>query len=151
MTTLKLTNEREFERKLERFAKKSGESFDRILAKNTARMHNRAVQLVPVGKSDGPRARQQIKITGKGEVTSQAEHSAFIEYGTEPHTIRVKNKKVLAGPKRTAPSGWNNFSRDWAIYGKEIKHPGTEEQPFMRPAWEYGKRRLLHDIEEEFK
>jgi len=51
---------------------------------------------------------------------TSVEYAEYLEYGTRPHIIRIKNKKVLASKK--------------AIFGKEVKHPGTEAQPFMRPA-----------------
>jgi len=50
------------------------------------------------------------------------EYAEAIEFGTDPHIIKIKNKKVLANKKQGI------------IFGKEVKHPGTEAQPFFRPA-----------------
>ena len=47
-------------------------------------------------------------------------HGAHIEYGTKPHVIKAKNKKVLSDGKN--------------IYGKVVNHPGTQAQPFIRPS-----------------
>jgi len=48
------------------------------------------------------------------------DYAPHVEYGTEPHKIRVKNKKVLSDGKR--------------IFGTEVNHPGTTAQPFIRPS-----------------
>ena len=56
----------------------------------------------------------------EGYVKVGTSHWAPNEFGSRAHTIRIKDKKVLAG--------------DGAVYGKEVQHPGTPAQPFMRPA-----------------
>lgn len=48
------------------------------------------------------------------------DYAQHVEYGTIPHKIRVKNKKVLSDGK--------------TIFGKEVNHPGTQAQPFIRPS-----------------
>lgn len=50
------------------------------------------------------------------------EYAEAVEFGTDPHIIKIKNKKVLANKKKGL------------IFGKSVKHPGTEAQPFMRPS-----------------
>lgn len=52
-----------------------------------------------------------------------------VEYGTDPHVIRVRTAKVL----HNAETG--------EFFGKEVHHPGTPAQPFMRPAL-YRRREL---------
>jgi hypothetical protein len=143
-----IKNEREFQRKLNRLKKKDSESLNRILAENTTRMQRLAMKKAPRGTSKN--LFQNIRIIGKGEVLSAANYSQAVEEGTQPHTIRIKSKKVLAGPKRAAPSGWDAFSRDWAIYGKKVQHPGTDGQPFLKPAWEFSRRRMISDIKDMF-
>ena len=56
------------------------------------------------------------------------EYAEAIEFGTDPHVINIKNKKVLANKKKGQ------------IFGKQVQHPGTEAQPFMRPALDQVKR-----------
>lgn len=141
MITIK--NEKAYNQKLKRFAKKTGKQFDMVLTDATNKMHRKAVNDAPVDNGD---LRQNIRISGKGVVISHKTYSEAVEKGTKPHTIRAKDAKVLAGAARKAPSGWNNFSRDWAIYGKEVRHPGTKGQPFMRPAWEHGRNVLNREI-----
>lgn len=64
-----------------------------------------------------------------GRVWVGTDHWAPTEYGSRPHTIRVRTAKVL----HNAETG--------EFFGREVNHPGTPEQPFMRPA-AYTKRRL---------
>ncbi|MBV2197457.1 hypothetical protein QNN00_14500 [Bacillus velezensis] len=46
--------------------------------------------------------------------------SRFAEFGTSPHLIELKNKKVMS-------DGSN-------IYGKKVDHPGHKAEPFVEPA-----------------
>lgn len=85
---------------------------------------------------------QQITNKGMtGRVTSHASYSQAFEEGTRPHTIRAKMKRVLAGPKRGAPAGWDispkSASIGYAVYGTKVQHPGTNPHPFMYPAWRF--------------
>lgn len=57
------------------------------------------------------------------------DHWAPTEYGSDPHVITISKKKVLAD-KETGE-----------IFGRTVHHPGTPEQPFMRPAI-YRRRKL---------
>lgn len=62
---------------------------------------------------------------GKGRAHAggiRADYWADVEYGTGPHVIRVRNKKVL----HNAETG--------QFFGQVVNHPGTPAQPFMRPA-----------------
>ena len=140
---------REFDRDLEKFAKKNHKQFVEAVRTATTKMHFLAVFRAPV-KTGFLRRGIRMLISGKGltgDVISSAEYSAAIENGTKPHTISVKNKKVLAGPASKAPPGWGNISGDYAIYGKSVKHPGTKAQPFMMPSFMTAKRLLYRLIE----
>ena len=65
-------------------------------------------------KSDG-------KVSASVKTGSRAAFYAhMIEFGTRPHVIKAKDKKVLRIEGRFA--------------GKEVKHPGAKPKPFMRPA-----------------
>lgn len=59
----------------------------------------------------------------RGTVTSYAAHSAYVEYKTRAHIIRPKKAKML----KFKVNGKTVFAR-------LVRHPGTKEQPFMRPA-----------------
>ena len=56
------------------------------------------------------------------EVYNSTPYAPAVEYGTRPHTIRVRNKKVLAN--RGAGQ----------VFGKVVNHPGTPPRPMLRPA-----------------
>lgn len=53
---------------------------------------------------------------------------AAVEFGSKPHTIYPRTKKALYWPGAAHPVA-------------RVNHPGTPEQPFMRPA--LYKRRVL--------
>lgn len=50
-----------------------------------------------------------------------APHWHFVEYGTRPHIIRPRVKRALWWPDAHHPV-------------KQVYHPGTQAQPFIRPA-----------------
>lgn len=50
-----------------------------------------------------------------------APHWHFVEYGTRPHIIRPRSKQALWWPGAHHPV-------------KKVYHPGTQAQPFIRPA-----------------
>jgi len=140
---------REFDRDLEKFAKKNHRDFVKAVHTATTRMHFLAVNRAPV-KTGNLRRMIRMLILGKGltgDVISQANYSKDVEEGTKPHVITVKNKKVLAGPASKAPPGWENISGDYAIYGTKVKHPGTKAQPFMMPSFMAAMRKLYRLIE----
>lgn len=82
---------------------------------------NVLVETVPV---DTGNLKNQIdvKIEPSGEaIISMPYYGYYVEFGTPPHTIRAKNKKYLY---------WEGA--DHPI--KEVHHPGTRPQPFIRNA-----------------
>lgn len=61
------------------------------------------------------------KVSASVKTGSKAAFYAHMtEFGTRPHVIKAKDKKVLKIGDRLA--------------GKEVKHPGANPKPFMRPA-----------------
>ena len=65
---------------------------------------------------------------GVGRVHVGTDHWHETEFGSRSHVIRPRNKQALAWPGADHPVA-------------KVEHPGTPEQPFMRPAL-YRKRRL---------
>lgn len=59
----------------------------------------------------------------------------FLEDGTPPHPISVKNSKVL---------GFLDDGGEWVTWGRHFPHPGTKKQPWLRPAFD-GKHRQALD------
>lgn len=47
----------------------------------------------------------------------------FVEFGTAPHKITPKTKKVLR---------WVDKDTGRTVFAKEVNHPGTKPQPYMR-------------------
>lgn len=138
-----------FQKDLDRFLKKSENGFRYAVDKGTTDMHRFAKKKVrQLTRNSKVRSGTLINniypiITNKGmtgAVISKASYSEAFEKGTRPHLIRIRKKKVLAGPKRGAPGGWPMISGDYAIYGTKVVHPGTKPRPFMYPAWRFGNR-----------
>jgi HK97 gp10 family phage protein len=55
----------------------------------------------------------------------------YVEYGTPPHRIRPRKKKALYWDGAPHPMGL-------------VRHPGAEEQPFMRPSLYH--RRVIYKL-----
>jgi len=55
----------------------------------------------------------------------QAPYGGYVEFGTGPHVIRPKTKKVL--------SFVVNGKR---VFATKVNHPGTKAQPYVRPAFD---------------
>lgn len=68
-------------------------------------------------------------VNGTGIITVGTDHWAPTEFGSGPHIIRS------SGP-------WSLHNRETGErFGREVHHPGTPAQPFIRPA--VYKRRAL--------
>lgn len=103
--------------------KMTGELHDAI-AQSILRIERNTKREAPVNKQGGggnlrQSIRSQMIGTAKGMVEVGAEYGAYVEFGTRPHIIRVKNKKVLAN-RRTNQ-----------IFGRVVHHPGTKANPFF--------------------
>lgn len=146
---------RGFEREMMLFATKNERDFKIAIADSTNKMHKMAKTKVRnYTRNSKVKSGTLINsiihnITSRGmtgEVISNADYSQAFEYGTRPHHIRIKNKKVLAGPYRGRPAGWivskASKALGYAVYGKKVQHPGTHPRPFMFPAWRFGCRNL---------
>lgn len=58
------------------------------------------------------------------KVGTNVKYAPYIEYGTEPHEIKPKDKEALR---------WFD-ENDNPVFAKSVDHPGTQAQPFLRPA-----------------
>ncbi|MCY9334120.1 hypothetical protein MOF01_08115 [Bacillus spizizenii] len=63
--------------------------------------------------------------------------SRFAEYGTSPHLIKLKNKKVMTDGTK--------------IYGKEVDHPGHKPEPFVEPALINNEREAINRMKTYFQ
>lgn len=120
------------------------EKLKKVLFKSVVKMHELAVINAPV---DIGRLKNSIKFFplsfGLSSYTIYVgvEYGADVEFGTSPHVIKPVNRKALkfkVGNK--------------IIFSKKVQHPGTEAQPFLRPALDQVKNIWLKRyIESEFK
>jgi hypothetical protein len=157
-------DDRGFQKEMRAFARKSDGDFKRAVLKATLQMERLAKQKVR-NMTQNARVKSSNlvnsiykQITGNGltgAVISAASYSQAYEEGTRPHTIRARGKKVLAGPLRGAPPGWEvskkSRSMGYATYGKKIQHPGTQPHPFMFPAWKFACQELEKYIREALR
>ena len=101
----------------------------KAVQKSALTIQSAAIKEAPVNKrSGGGNLRQNIRTRlltkTRAEVISQAPYSIYVEAGTRPHEIRIRNKRVLAD------------KRAGEIYGTHVHHPGTHANPYMRRAVE---------------
>jgi len=90
---------------------------------------------MPKGKTGNLRKGLKKSFSKKnlsGFVKEKAFHSHLIEFGTRPHKIRIKRKKVLV--------------IEGGMAGKEVMHPGAKPHPFMAPAYYAEKRNYVSGL-----
>ena len=75
------------------------------------------------------------KLVGSARAT--APHSHLIEFGTKPHAISARRKKVLAIKGN--------------IVGKKVMHPGAKAKPFMQPAYYAERNNYISNLEKAVK
>ena len=98
--------------------------FDKAIERTARKIEGDAKRAAPVNKgSGGGTLRQSIssRMTGKARavVESKAKYSAYVDQGTKPHIIRVRNARVLAN-RRTG-----------RFFGRVVNHPGTKANPYF--------------------
>jgi HK97 gp10 family phage protein len=103
--------------------------------KSAMTIQSNALKEAPVNKQPGGgNLRQNIRTSQisktKAEIVSKAPYSGFVEYGTAPHLIKVKNKQVLAN------------RRMGQVFGKIVHHPGTRPNPYMKRALEKSQAKI---------
>ena len=69
-------------------------------------------------------------------IQATAKHAPYVEYGTRAHTIRPRNKKVLA---------FNGASG--MCFAKKVNHPGTKARPFMETAFNKNAPKFIERLE----
>lgn len=119
----------EFARKLAEVEETLMEYLEEAMKTAVLLVESTAKELVPV---DSGRLRSSIaseveKVATnviKGLVGTNVEYAKYVEFGTSSHMI-------------TADSGYLHFTVDGEeVFTKSVNHPGTEAQPFLRPAIE---------------
>lgn len=79
-------------------------------------------------------------------VEPTAPHAPYIEYGTRPHIIRPRFKRVLASRQGGFTKNGIKYGI-YNIYGTEVRHPGTAARPFVEPAVAFGERQFEKHME----
>lgn len=92
-------------------------------AKRNVRKHSRQLEQSIVVRTRG-RNRVVVMVKRPGSY-----YAHLIEFGTAPHTIRVREAKALR-----IGTGWST---------REVEHPGARPYPFMRPALDEGTPEAL--------
>lgn len=114
--------------------------FGRAIERTAFKIEAEAKRNAPVNKGyGGGNLRQSISSRMSGKMTaviqSKAKYSAYVDQGTRPHIIRVKNKKVLAN------------RRIGSIFGKVVRHPGTRKQPYFTNAISSGEKFINSELQ----
>lgn len=84
-------------------------------------------------------------------VRSMARYAVHVEFPTKPHVIRPREKKVLfwyqySTPKTRLTANGKEIGGVFS-FAQEVHHPGTKEQPFLRPALAQVQPRLQQAIQ----
>jgi len=100
------------------------ELLERALPQIAVRLENELVLTCPV---DTGLLRNSITVfpNENGLLISMAEYGELVEFGTPPHIIKPQSKQAL----KFKPKGSKDF-----IFAKEVRHPGTRPNPFIRNA-----------------
>lgn len=74
---------------------------------------------------------RRVEGAHRGVVFTDVKYAPYVEFGTKPHVIRPKNKKMLAfkvGGKM--------------VFARKVNHPGTRAYNYMRDAFEDNKPKI---------
>jgi HK97 gp10 family phage protein len=115
--------------------------YARALERSARKIEADAKRNAPVNKqSGGGTLRQSISSRMQGNtsaiIESRAKYSAYVDQGTRPHIIRVRNAKVLAN-RRTGQ-----------FFGRVVKHPGTKSQPYFTNAVEGNEKFMNNELQD---
>lgn len=84
-------------------------------------------KLAPVKTGNLRRTIRLGRVTERSaETIAGAAYAAYVEFGTRPHEIRPRNKRVLA---------WKGKNGKYA-FATRVRHPGTKAHPYMIPGAE---------------
>ena len=120
-----LIGDKELEKYIKEFPIKSEIAIKKVIKEKTTNTKRAYVTNIQQNKQTGDleaSVYKKIKRKGQtGEVGSDSFVSRLIEYGSKPHKIKIKNKKVL--------------SDGVDFFGKEVKHPGYKGNPGLTRAF----------------
>jgi hypothetical protein len=73
-------------------------------------------------------------------------YAQAVEFGSRPHVIRPRNRKVLAWGGSRRLSGNLRSGAGATSFAMVVNHPGTQAKPFLRPAAEKAVRETGTDV-----
>ena len=102
-----------------------------------------AQALVPVKSHFLQRNIRPGRVTQRtAEIIARTPYAAAVEFGSKPHIIRPRFKKVLAwGGQRRLTGRLSSGSRP-THFAKLVHHPGTRAQPYLIP----GAKRAIQQV-----
>lgn len=104
-----------------------------------------AQKIVPVKTHHLQRSIRPGRIMGQtAEVVAATPYAAPVEFGTRPHIIRPKNRKVLAWGGERRLTGRLKAGSQATHFATLVHHPGTRAQPYLLP----GARKAVAAINE---
>jgi len=110
-------------------------ALERAMPAIAIRIQNELILTCPVNQG---RLRSSIKVmpTSEGIVIFMAEYGRYVIFGTNPHIIHPKSKKVLKFEKNRVErlSEKRPLKNSDIVFTKEVKHPGTRPNPFVQNA-----------------
>jgi len=121
-------------RKLNQYGARGQREAQKALEDTTLQVQHKALEMVPADKGDLKRTIRPYIGPMYGEVragSDTVDYAAHVEYGTKPHPIEPVKAEYL----RFKVNG------EW-VMAKHVDHPGTMEQPYMRPAANLGKKQF---------
>jgi phage gpG-like protein len=121
---IKIKGGEKFKSLIQELAEKRPDVMDAALDDTADAMSLEAQRIVPV---DTGRLRGSINVKREFLVKvigTNVEYATDVEFGSGPHEIVAKNKKK------------------GIIFGRKVKHPGSQPRPYMRPAFENNRRRV---------
>jgi HK97 gp10 family phage protein len=127
MTSLASADVSRLAEALRETAQESGVTTHQVLIQSANQILAEMEAKVPV-KTGALRRSLGIRV-GTDRVTigpdASIPYAGFVEHGTGPHEIRPRNKKVL---KFTVHGK--------VVFARVVHHPGTQAQPYVRPAFQ---------------
>ena len=99
------------------------EQIEKALPRIAIRMQNELILAAPV---DTGRLRNSIKVSADedGIIIFMVDYAKFVEFGSPPHVIKPKDRKAL---RFKGSRKGKKF-----VFAKEVKHPGSRPNPFIR-------------------
>ena len=83
----------------------------------------------------------RYKKVGKEIHIIMADYAKYVEYGTPPHIIRSVNAKALSWKSESV--GPRGGKKQDVVFAKQVNHPGTRPQPFIRPTIKYDVPKIV--------